>query len=126
MVHEFLAGDDDEDSDLTYSIRQTTCNQAFFVTEMGLLELGPPDVKIGDEVWVLDSGNVPFTLRLRRHTEERGGHGSANGGYADLFKSHSETAELDFGRAYYVQGLMSGQLIIGEDSEPEKLLLRMK
>ncbi|KAF2679081.1 hypothetical protein K458DRAFT_408347 [Lentithecium fluviatile CBS 122367] len=45
----------------------------FFVTKRGYIGIGPPTAKVGDRVFVLKGGAVPFLLRekYRRHREGR-------------------------------------------------------
>lgn len=64
-------------------------NQTFFVTKSGLMGLAHLETRPGDEVWVLDGGRVPFTLR------RRGDIGSP---------------EFDFVGRCYVQGIMKGEI----------------
>ncbi|KAK6225294.1 hypothetical protein QIS74_01341 [Colletotrichum tabaci] len=65
------------------------CNQIFFVTASGMMGMGPWDTLPGDEVWVFDGGNYPFTIRPRH---ERGSKG-----------------EFDFVGCCYIQGIMFGE-----------------
>ncbi|KAF5023773.1 hypothetical protein F66182_4166 [Fusarium sp. NRRL 66182] len=46
-----------------YSLSATMCHRTMHVTERGLLGVGPPHLDVGDEVWILDGGRVPFILR---------------------------------------------------------------
>lgn len=39
------------------------CNQSLYITASGLLGMGDPKTKPGDEVWIFKGGNMPFTLR---------------------------------------------------------------
>jgi hypothetical protein len=49
------------------SIHESLCdmvvNQAFFITANGYVGIGPPNIQVADEVWVLFGGRVPFVLR---------------------------------------------------------------
>ena len=47
-----------------------TCSRAFFRTESGHVGLCFPHSKIGDEIWVLAGGRVPFVLRPDRDPEK--------------------------------------------------------
>lgn len=105
-VYDFL-GDDGGD-DVRFTVKMMTANQVFFVTETGMLGLGHPDTKPGDEVWVLNGGKVPFTLTPRK-TEGQVG----------------EPEDYDFGGAAYVHGLMNGELYYWDDEAPEDRLLRI-
>ncbi|PVH84323.1 hypothetical protein DL98DRAFT_512693 [Cadophora sp. DSE1049] len=40
-------------------------NQTFFITKNGMMGLGHWETEIGDEVWVFDGGNMPFTIRKK-------------------------------------------------------------
>ncbi|KAH6686330.1 heterokaryon incompatibility protein-domain-containing protein [Plectosphaerella plurivora] len=64
-------------------------SQAFFITEKGYIGIGPPETRIGDEVWALFCGNVPMVLRPR----EEGKDGFVLVGDA------------------YVQGIMDGEVV---------------
>jgi hypothetical protein len=35
----------------------------FFIIADGSIGLGPPDMRVGDEVWILAGGNLPLILR---------------------------------------------------------------
>jgi len=63
----FLAWLTDEDgtlkSELYHYIRLMTHGRCYFNTEDNGQGLCYPHARIGDEVWVLDGGNVPFILR---------------------------------------------------------------
>lgn len=45
------------------SILNMIQNQAFFITKKGYIGIGPGNLKIGDEAWVLLGGRLPFILR---------------------------------------------------------------
>jgi hypothetical protein len=45
------------------TVHTATYNHRFFVTEKGYFGLGNPDTQVGDQVWVLIGGKVPFVLR---------------------------------------------------------------
>ncbi|VUC27684.1 unnamed protein product [Clonostachys rosea] len=45
------------------SIFANMCHRTMFLTEKGSLGFGPTDLAVGDEVWVLPGGKVPFILR---------------------------------------------------------------
>ena len=81
----------------TYSaLREHMVNQVFFITEGGLIGIGPPTALEGDEVWILFGSRVPFVLRQRAEEEiqQRG----------------------DFHERYligdaYVHGIMDGEVV---------------
>jgi hypothetical protein len=39
---------------------------SFFITDRGYIGFGPPTLKVGDEIWVLFGGRMPFVLSRRR------------------------------------------------------------
>jgi hypothetical protein len=45
------------------SLSDMVVNQAFFITANGYVGVGPPNIQVADEVWVLFGGRVPFVLR---------------------------------------------------------------
>lgn len=89
--------------DLPWGARQTIwrmiMDTTFFVTENGAIGLGSRDTESGDEVWILYGSNVPFTLRKRE------GDGGKN------------EVDRDFMARCYVQGIMFGEMFIGEERE---------
>ncbi|KAK9423651.1 hypothetical protein SUNI508_04132 [Seiridium unicorne] len=72
------------------SIYYTTRHRKFFITKTGLIGLGHLEVQPGDEVWIFNMGQVPFTLRKRN--EARG-----------------SLLEYEFVGGAYVQGVMHGE-----------------
>lgn len=78
------------------SLRDMVINQAFFITTCGYIGLGPPNLRIGDEIWVLSGGQVPFVLR--RHI--------GRGGLISF-----ETDRRSFIGDAYVHGIMQGEVI---------------
>lgn len=63
-------------------------NQAFFVTKTGIMGMGHLNTKHGDQLWVLDGGNAPFSLRAR---------------------GDDSPDDLDFVGYCYAQGIMRGE-----------------
>lgn len=59
-----------ERDDTDHKLYQSACgmvpNHAFFVTRKGYLGVGPPRTRVGDQVWVLHGGRVPFVLRTTK------------------------------------------------------------
>jgi hypothetical protein len=47
-----------------WSIVNMNFNCRLFVSEAGLIGMGPADTEVGDEIFVLHGGNTPFILRL--------------------------------------------------------------
>jgi hypothetical protein len=72
-------------------------SRSFFSTQKGYIGTGPITAKVGDEVWVLFGGNVPFVVR--RASSSSGRDGSAN--------AEELTCEL-IGDCY-VHGIMNGE-----------------
>jgi len=66
-------------------------NQRFFITQKGLIGLGPAEAAIGDGVYVIRGGRVPFILRLAQR-----------GSRVDWF--------IYVGHAY-VHGIMDGEAV---------------
>ncbi|KAI1405985.1 heterokaryon incompatibility protein-domain-containing protein [Hypoxylon fuscum] len=50
-------------NEVCYSIFGNMCYRTMFITKTGLLGFGANHMSVGDQVWVLDGGNVPFILR---------------------------------------------------------------
>ncbi|KAH7303439.1 heterokaryon incompatibility protein-domain-containing protein [Stachybotrys elegans] len=85
------------------TIRRNIGNQVFFVTDKGMLGLGYMDTKVGDEIWILDGGNMPFTLR----------------------RSNLDEVDFDYGGKCYIHGLMSGEFMAAREGEMERFMVRM-
>jgi hypothetical protein len=83
----FLDGSDDTAAG---SVGNMARSQAFFITEKGYFGIGPPEARIGDEVWALFCGNVPQVLRAC---------GKGDGGFEYIGDA-------------YVQGIMDGELVV--------------
>lgn len=47
---------------------QCVGNQTFFITKGGMMGMGNWHTKPGDEIWILDGGPIPFTLRPKKGT----------------------------------------------------------
>ncbi|KAH0432517.1 hypothetical protein CcaCcLH18_06424 [Colletotrichum camelliae] len=73
-------------------ILKTVKNSVYFTTKSGLIGRGHLETQAGDEVWVLNGGSVPFTVRPRGGTKPV---------YSDL--------EYDFVGYSYVHGVMDGE-----------------
>jgi hypothetical protein len=52
-----------EKSPIYVSLYDMVVNQAFFITVNGYIGIGPPNIQIDDEVWILFGSRVPFVLR---------------------------------------------------------------
>ncbi|KAI1372465.1 heterokaryon incompatibility protein-domain-containing protein [Hypoxylon crocopeplum] len=75
-----------------YGVFATMCHRSMFITASGRLGFGPNHLNVGDEVWILDGGNVPFVLRKIVGSEV-----SSNG-------------RLHVGPSY-VDGIMNGEAV---------------
>lgn len=89
-------------------INGLTLNTTFFVTDSGYLGLGPPETKIGDEVWCLFGGQMPFILRPVVTTQE-----------VILGQGKKQLHQV-FGICY-VHGIMDGE-IANDESIPAEIL----
>jgi hypothetical protein len=143
-LREAITQDDEEGDESVTKFRRMVSNnvrnRVFFMTNTGRIGLGAVDIKVGDQIWVLDGGNVPFTLRpraqdckatIRAERHERFGMDARTGRIEmpDEVGSQSEGIDFDFGGACYVHGLMDGKLINsngnGNANEPPRRLLRI-
>jgi len=50
-------------SDSYDTLNFNAIDQCFYITEKGYMGTGPPRMAVGDEVWILCGGKVPFVLR---------------------------------------------------------------
>ncbi|KAK8030064.1 heterokaryon incompatibility protein [Apiospora rasikravindrae] len=100
-------GTGEENDIMRKHVKQQVRNRRFFITKKGLLGLGHLETLPGDEVWVFNHGQVPFTL----HPNGTPAAGSAS----------PNSEEYDFVGHCYVQGIMKG---LG--FEPERGLTGLK
>ncbi|KAH7303631.1 heterokaryon incompatibility protein-domain-containing protein [Stachybotrys elegans] len=77
------------------SLRDMVCSQSFFITRHGYTGIGPPDARIGDEVWVLLCGNFPHVLRP----------------LMTVGATHSDEEGYEHVGDAYVHGIMDGEVI---------------
>jgi hypothetical protein len=82
-----------------------------FIMEKGYFGLGPKDTKIGDEVWVLFGGNVPFVLRAGKGEGEAREMGENAGGHVLIGDS-------------YVHGVMDGEILEGRSKGEKRVILQ--
>lgn len=75
----------------------------FFISTQGYIGMGPEDTQVGDEVYVLFGGCVPFILRERLQARETSG--------SHTFVGHA-----------YVHGIMDGE-ILEKDIPDEQVIL---
>ncbi|KAM0420554.1 hypothetical protein ACHAPT_011723 [Fusarium lateritium] len=81
------------------SVQQMVSRQAFFITKLGYIGIGPLTTRVGDGVWVLLGGKMPFVLG-----DEEIGSESDVDGFRKVFVGEA-----------YVHGFMHGEAI--ESSE---------
>jgi hypothetical protein len=92
-----------------HSLRDMVCSQSFFITKAGFIGIGPPDARLGDEVWVLYCGNFPHLLRPLG-SGEHGGKDSDQKGFEHVGD-------------VYVHGIMDGERVVHDgESGPEVIL----
>lgn len=91
-----------------------TFNRKLFVTKTGFLGLGPKEAKIGDEVFVLKGGRVPFVLRREEKLIYTFTKSRAEGGQiGDRVGNPAFTLIGDC----YVHGIMDGEACSGDYGE---------
>jgi len=92
------------------SLRCMVLNQAFFITKLGFMGIGPPDLALGDDVFILYGGRVPFVLRRIDST-----------GNVDS-KPHWKNDYILVGSAY-VYAIMDGEAIENSLGLPQDIRL---
>ncbi|KAE9362635.1 hypothetical protein N431DRAFT_424407 [Stipitochalara longipes BDJ] len=97
-------------SSIYQSLRDMVINQAFFITVDGYIGIGPPNSQVGDEVWVLFGGRVPFVLR-------------PDGGGAFVPPKAVEAKVRFFIGDTYVHGIMDGEAVKDCQGEGKTVLL---
>ena len=85
---------DPESSDLYDSLRSFLINQSLVITQQGYMGIGPWNSEVGDELWVLFGGRVPFVLRPYTTCDLN-----------ESLKSYTLVGDC------YVHGCMQGQLM---------------
>jgi hypothetical protein len=89
--------------DVQQSLRRMCLRRAFFITDNGYLGLGPGTTKVGDDVWILAGGRVPFILRSKEPN-------------IDLeLNEYTNAYQCTFVGDAYVHNIMDGQLV-GDNS----------
>lgn len=83
---------------LSRSLHATILNSALFVTETGYVGVGPENVQVGDEVWVLLGAKVPFVLRELQDSQ-------AEDRDQDSQKRHTLVGDA------FVYGVMDGEAV---------------
>ncbi|KAJ4318502.1 hypothetical protein N0V84_006828 [Fusarium piperis] len=91
-----------QSNDTWESLRQMVTRQAFFITERGYVGIGPPTTRVGDSLWVLFGGRMPFILGAVGDEEAEP---SNLGGIRKIFVGEA-----------YVHGFMKGEAAEDEKS----------
>ena len=78
-----------------------------FRTSSGLLGVGPIDLKVGDEVWVLAGAMTPLVLRNKKRVDDKESQG---------------VQHYEYLGAAYVHGMMNGEAII-QDAAMQDIIL---
>lgn len=92
------------------SLRDMVVNQAFFTTANGHIGIGPPNIQVADEVWILFGGRVPFILR-------------PNGDGVREPQDAADACERLFIEDTYVHGIMDGQAVKNCETSVKTVLL---
>jgi len=90
------------------SLCRLVTNQAFFTTYEGYFGIGQPDVREGDEVWVLYGSRMPFLLRPVRGSRQPSGN---------IRSAEIEACERALVGSCYLDGIMEGQMVRGGQTE---------
>ena len=109
-VRDFMGSSDRNMESKIRSIEAATYGRSMFRTEAGRLGLCLPESQVGDEVWVLHGGRVPFVLRL-------GDISTAKDLPGDIMRFHNFIGEA------YLHGIMDGEAMSGSNSSVEEVLL---
>ena len=80
------------------TVRINTKHRQLFITEKGFIGMGPQTARVGDDVFVLKGGRVPFVLR-------------GDGGDEGKFWLVGDC---------YVHGVMEGEVVSGNDGGEKK------
>ncbi|KAL9075877.1 MAG: hypothetical protein Q9161_001270 [Pseudevernia consocians] len=93
-------------SEVYDSLRSFLVNQSFIVTQRGHMGIGPRDLEVGDEVWVLFGSRVPFVLR-------------------PIAACQTKNSPVTFTLVgdCYVHGCMEGEAMVGLKGEKKTVLL---
>ncbi|RII22845.1 hypothetical protein CUC08_Gglean013284 [Alternaria sp. MG1] len=92
------------------SLQATTYGRSMFLTEGGRIGLCLPECRVGDEVWVLHGGKVPFVLRLSDRPTTKGRSG-------ETIRSHRFIGDV------YLRGIMDGEAMGGSSYTTREVLL---
>lgn len=102
-----LTPDEDEDDDNFGGwVQKMVRPQAIFITEDGHVGLGPPNVRPGQELWIIGGCRVPVILNMLPKASDKASDVSAT--------FHSEC---------FVYGIMKGEAVEGREDEAIDVLL---
>lgn len=95
------------------SISDMITNRRFFNTDEGYMGIGPINMRVDDEVWVLFGGQVPFVLRRLKSSPptELSGHAGAPPLHYTLVGDS------------YVHGVMKGEAVKGKENDATTIVL---
>ncbi|KAL7941785.1 heterokaryon incompatibility domain-containing protein [Trichoderma barbatum] len=99
-------GSDDEDNPNEWVV-QMVRPQAIFVTEDGHIGLGPPNVRPGQELWIIGGSRVPVILNPLPKASDQ-----------------ESDVSLTFHSECFVYGIMKGEAVEGREDEVIEILLR--
>ncbi|ETS07232.1 HET-domain-containing protein [Trichoderma reesei RUT C-30] len=91
-------------------INGLTHNTTMFLTDSGYLGLGPPETQVGDEVWCLFGGQMPFVLRQL-------------GAKQEFLPGQGERQLHQVFGICYVHGIMDGEIANDENISVKTLYL---
>ncbi|KAL7785295.1 heterokaryon incompatibility domain-containing protein [Trichoderma ceciliae] len=100
-------GASEDDDEFNEWVQKMLRPQAIFVTEDGQLGLGPPNVRPGQELWILGGCRVPVILNpLPKVSEDE------------------SAVSLTFHSECFVYGIMKGEAVKGREDQVIEILLR--
>jgi hypothetical protein len=99
--------------DIANTVEQSLYDRAFFITTEGYIGIGPPTLRVGDNVFLVQGSNVPFVLRNKNE---------------GLMREGAQDTEVrpcvySFIGDCYVHGLMEGEMMHKSGREPNPLVL---
>ncbi|KAH7364712.1 heterokaryon incompatibility protein-domain-containing protein [Rhexocercosporidium sp. MPI-PUGE-AT-0058] len=112
LFQEYLLGNFDQTREVEMSIEDHVINKTFFTTVQGYIGIGPGTLKVGDEVWILYGGRLPFALRKM-----------TAGGSSKRSKSKRRPSHFSLVGDVYVHGIMQGEAMEGCQEKLETVIL---
>ena len=109
-IRDFVAGPEAPTGIKVRSIQAATNGRSMFRTEAGRLGLCLPESQVGDEIWVIHGGRVPFVLRS-------GDVSTAKDLPGDIMRFHNFIGEA------HLHGIMDGEAMSRSNSSVEEVLL---